>query len=69
MRHLLIAAVLIAGALLITSTIAGLLESRATRDQPGMGRYSPPEVPSANRPTQPEQSKSLPVVYKRTSND
>ncbi len=62
MRHLIVGAVLVLGALLLTATIAGYLESQATRPE---ASYTPPSAPSVGRPTPPENSRSLNVVWRR----
>jgi hypothetical protein len=66
MRHLLIGAALVLGALLLTATIAGYLESAAVR--PEATNYTPPSAPSPGRATGPEQGRSLlNVVWRRMS--
>jgi hypothetical protein len=63
MRHLIIGAALVLGALLLTATIAGYLESQATRSA---GSYTPPPAPSIGKPA-PEQGRSLLNVNWRRS--
>jgi hypothetical protein len=65
MRHLLIAAALVMGALLVTATIAGYLESHATR--PEASTYAPPAAPSIGKPVPDQPGRSLlNVVWRRS---
>ena len=68
MRHLFVAAALVVGALLITATIAGYLESHAVAVRPEAS-YVPPNAPPIGRAVStPEQGRSLlNVMWRRSS--
>jgi len=67
MRHLIIGVALVLGALLVTATIAGYLESQATRSNATAGGYAPPPAPSIGKPVPEQQGRSLlNVVWRRS---
>jgi hypothetical protein len=70
MRHLIIGAALVLGALLATATIAGYLESQATRRNATAGGYAPPPAPSIGKPVPYQQGRSLlNVVWRRSGEE
>ncbi|UYN94360.1 MAG: hypothetical protein KIT25_20345 [Enhydrobacter sp.] len=59
MRHLFVAALMVVGALLVTATTAGVLQSRATSGN-NVGSYEPPSLTSPQSKTAKAPSKSAP---------